>query len=148
MFAGLGKLVANKILNFPRSSNRSSYTQLYVAFFLSAILHSSADFMLAKRMAYYSFKFFLLQAVAITFEDLVIHIAKRLLRRGGIELDPGKANESLIGAAVRVIGYSWVILWLCLTLPVLLDESNSLGFCSTDRKPITRFLLNRWNRWA
>ena len=145
---GLGRLVANKLLNFPRGSNRSSYTQLYIAFFLSAILHFSADFMLAKRMVYYSFKFFFLQAVAITFEDLVIYIAKRLLRRGGIGLKPRKANDSLLGVVVRVIGYCWVILWLCLTVPVLLDEPNTRGFCSTDRKLIAGFLLNKWNKRA
>ena len=33
-----------------------------------------------------SFESFLLQAVAITLEDLVIYAVKRLLRRGGIEL--------------------------------------------------------------
>ena len=41
MFAGLGRLVANKFLKFPRGTNRSSYTQLYVAFFLSALFHFS-----------------------------------------------------------------------------------------------------------
>ena len=148
MFAGLGKLVANKFLRFPRGSNRSSYTQLYFAFFLSAILHLSGDFMLEKRVVYRSFKFFLLQAVAITFEDLVIYIANGLLRRRGVELKPGKADGWLVGVAARAIGYCWTTLWFCLTVPVLLDELNVLGFCSTDRKPISRFLLNKWNQWV
>ena len=37
--------------------------------------------MLEKRVVYHSFKFFLFQAVAITFEDLAIYVAKHLLRR-------------------------------------------------------------------
>ena len=49
---------------------------------------------------------------------------------------------------VRVIGYCWVTLWLCLTLPVWLDELNALGFNSADRRPIAQFLLNKWNQWA
>ena len=148
MLAGLGRLIANKLLNFPHGGSLSSYTQLYVAFFLSAIIHTSGDFVSEGRIPSRSFKFFLLQAAAITFEDLVIYITNRLLRRGGIELKPGKAGESSAEVVVRVIGYCWVTLWLCLTLPVWLDELNAFGFCSTDRQPIAQFLLNRWNQWA
>ena len=148
MFVGLGRLIANRFLKFPRGTNLSSYTQLYFAFFLSGLLHSSGDFVFEKRMPSRSFKFFLLQAIAITFEDLVIYITKRLLRRGGIEIKPGKAEESLVEVVVRVVGYCWVILWLCLTLPVWHDELSALGFNSSDRWPIGQFLLNRWNQWG
>ena len=147
MLAGLGRLVANKFLKFPRGTNRSSYTQLYVAFFLSALLHFSGDFMFERRLVYYSFKFFLLQAVAITFEDFVIYIAKRLLRWRGVEFRPGKTDESWAEVVVRVVGYCWVTLWLCLTYPIYLDEPNTVGLSSTDRGPITQFLLDAWKRW-
>ena len=99
-------------------------------------------------MVYYSFKFFLLQAVAITFEDLVIYIAKRLLRQRGIKLKPGETDGSWGEVAVKVIGYSWVTLWFCLTLPVWLDEPDSIGFGSIDRGPITQFLLDIWKQQA
>ena len=148
MFAGLGRLVANKFLKFPRGTNWSSYTQLYVAFFLSALFHFSGDFTFRKRTVYYSFKFFLLQAVAITFEDFIIYIAKRLLHWRGMEFKPGRADESWAEVAVRVIGYCWVILWFCLTLPVWLDEPNTVGLSSTDRGHITQFLLDKWKQWA
>jgi len=148
MLAGLGRLIANKFLKFPRGTNLSSYTQLYVAFFLSGLLHFSGDFVLEKRVASRSFKFFLLQAAAITFEDFVIHITKRFLHRREMELKPRETSKSRTGVVVRVIGYCWVMLWLCLTLPVWQDELSALGFSSTDRKPIAKFLLNQWNRWA
>ena len=148
MVAGLGRLVANKFLGFPRGSNRSSYTQLYVAFFLSGLLHFAGDFTLEKRLVFRSFKFFLLQAVAITFEDFVIYISKCLLRWGGIEFKPGKVDESWAETAVRVIGYCWVTLWFCFTLPLWLDELNVSGFGSTDRGNITQFLLDTWQKWA
>ena len=61
--------------------NLSSYTQLCVAFFLSAILHFSTDFVCGKRIATHSFKPFLLQPVVVAFENLFIYIANRLLRR-------------------------------------------------------------------
>ena len=150
MLAGLGRLVANKLLKFSRGTNWSSYTQLYVAFLISAIIHASADYMIEKRLVVYrSFKFFLLQAVAITFEDFVIYFAKGLLRRGGIEIKPGKADESRAGVVVRVIGYCWVTLWFCLTLPARVDGLGVAGVYSFHRGgPISRFVLGRWKRWA
>ena len=148
MVSGFGRLVANKILKFPRGTNRSSYTQLYIAFFLSGFIHFAGDFMLEKRPAYHSFKFFLLQAVAITLEDFVVHVAKRVLHRRGIELAQGRLGEEWAEAVARVAGYCWVTLWFCLTLPVWLDEPNTLGFSRGDRGPITQFLLDRWKRWT
>ena len=137
-------MVANKFLKFPRGTNGSAYTQLYIAFFLSGFIHFGGDLILEKRMVYRSFNFFLLQAVIITFEDFVIYISKWSLRQGGIELKVGKPGESWAGTVVRVAGYCWVILCFCLTLPVMMDELNALGFSSMDRWPITQFLLNKW----
>ena len=74
--------------------------------------------MLEKRFTYRSFEFFLLQVITIAFDDLVIYIAKRLLRQRGIEYKPWKACECWREAVVRVIGYYWVTPWLCLALPV------------------------------
>lgn len=104
--------------------------------------------MLEKRMVYRSFKFFLLQAVAITFEDFMIYIGKCVLRWGGIELKPGRVDESWVELVVRVIGYCWVTLWWCLSLPVWLDELNAMGWGSADRGLVTQFLLDAWERWA
>ena len=148
MFSGLGRLIANKFLRFPRGTNRSSYTQLYIAFFLSGLLHFAGDYMIEKRLVYRSFKFFILQAVAITFEDFVIYIAKRFLRWRGIEFKPGKVDESWAEAVVRVGGYCWVTLWFYSTLPMWLDELSAMGFSSHNRGPVTQFLLSMRERWT
>jgi len=148
VLGGLGRLVANKVLKFPRGTNRSSYTRLYVGFFLSGVVHCLGDFMVEKRIVYRSINFFLLQAVVITCEDSVIYIAKRLLRRGGIELKLGKAGESWGGAAVRVAGYCWVTMWASLSFPIFIDGLSAAGWSSTDRGPITQFLLNEWKQWS
>ncbi|KAF9780806.1 hypothetical protein BJ322DRAFT_1081825 [Thelephora terrestris] len=149
MLSGPGKLVANKILRFPRGTNLSSYTQLYVAFFLSAVFHFGGEFMYERRMVYRSFKFFPLQAVAITLEDFIIFIAKHLLLKRGIKLNPGNPDESWAEAVVRVVGYCWVTLWFCLTLPGYIDGASLAGNYTMDRLPIAQFLFDRWKpSWA
>jgi hypothetical protein len=145
MFTGLGRFVANKVLKFPRGTNRSSYTQLYVAFFLSAVIHASAEFMFEGRLLYHSFKFFSLQALVVTFEDFVFYTAKRLLSRRGIELKPGRADESWLEAVLRVLGYCWVILWFCWSCPMWMDVNSTFGFYNADRRAIAQFLLDTWN---
>ena len=102
--------------------------------------------MVEGRVVYHSIKFFLLQAIVITFEDLVIYIAKRSLRRGGIELKLGKVDESWGGTVVRVIGYCWVTIWACLSYPIFLDGLSAVGWSNADRGPITQFLLNEWKQ--
>ena len=141
-------MVANKFLKFPRGTNGSSYTQLYVAFFLSGLIHFGGDFILEKRMVYRSFNFFLLQAVIITLEDFVIYLAKRPLRQRRIELKMGKPDESLAGMVVRLVGYCWVILCFCLTLPGWMGGLSAIGLGAKDTKPITRFLLDKWDQYV
>ena len=148
MLTGLGRLVANKFLRFPRGTNLSSYTQLYVAFFLSAFYHFVGEVMYERRAVYRSFIFFPLQAVAITFEDFVIYLAKRLLLRWGKKLNPGNTDESWVEVVVRVIGYCWVTLWFCLTLPIYTDGASLCGFYNVDRRRIAQFLLDTLARWT
>ena len=149
MFSGLGRFIANDLLKFPRGTNQSSYAQLYIAFFLSGIVHFAGDFMSHKRMVYHSFQFFLLQAVAITFEDFVIYLTKQLLLQQGIKLNPGKANESWADTAVRVLGYFWVVLWFCLTVPAWRDKTNSF-LCGVNggALPISQLVLDAWKGWV
>ena len=137
----------NRFLKFPRGTKRSSFAQLYVAFFLSGLLHFCGEFMIEKRMVYRAFKFFLLQAIAITSEGLVIAIANRLLRWRGIELKPGKVDESRVELGVRAVGYCWVSLCFSSTLPVYLDGLSALGFSSNNRELVIQ-LVDTWKQWA
>ena len=148
MLTGLGRLVANKMFKFPRGTNLSSYTQLYVAFFLSAVFHFAGEFTYERRIVYRSFKFFILQAVAITLEDFVVYLSKRFLLQRGIKFSPGGADECWTEAVVRVVGYCWVILWFCLTLPVYVDEASAAGFYKTDRGSIAQFLFDARLSWT
>ena len=105
-------------MKFPPGTNSSSCAQLYIGFFLPGIIHLAEDYALKKRMVYHSIGFFVLQAIAISFEDSLVYITKQLARPGGAKPTPGKADASRVGIVVRVAGYCKVILWLCLTLPI------------------------------
>lgn len=148
MLSGWGRLVSNKLLKFPRGTNRSSYTQLYVGFFLSGIFHCFRESITQKRIVPHNLKFFLLQAVAITFEDFVIYVTKPLLPQRGIRPNSGKAGRWWVDVVVRVVGYCWVVLCFSLTLPIWLDEASVTGFYNKDRGPIAQFLTDRWKQWA
>lgn len=146
--AGAGRLVANKILKFPRGTKGSSYIQLYLAFLMTAIFHFAGDFMFERRLVSRSFKFFLLQAVAITFEDFVIYLGKRLLLRGGIEFKSGDVGLSWMEVFARGVGFCWVLLWFCFSFPMWVSESSVAGLNNVDRGPLAQFVMDRWESLA
>ncbi|KAG8935600.1 hypothetical protein FRC02_007311, partial [Tulasnella sp. 418] len=97
-----GKWIAQK-LNFKSGTNASSYTQLYVAFVMSGVIHSLGDrMMIGKSGMGSSMPFFLQQAVAITLEDFVIWLGRRTF---------GTPYWA------RWVGYIWVICWFRWSLP-------------------------------
>ncbi|KAF5314880.1 hypothetical protein D9619_007492 [Psilocybe cf. subviscida] len=94
---------AADILHLPKGKFRT-YFQLYVAFFVSGILHMAGDYMFLQNFAGVSLQFFLLQGIAITFEDALIGVAKRT----------GLANSSPLA---RAVGFCWVFVWFTLSTP-------------------------------
>lgn len=105
--ASIGKSIVRS-LGFPPGSAASSYTQLYAAFTISALAHTAGDAMLSTRMEYVgrSCPYFIAQAVAITFEDAVIGLARKAGYR-----------KSLF---TRAIGYVWVIFWFTFSIRLFL----------------------------
>ncbi|KAG1810341.1 uncharacterized protein HD556DRAFT_1436080 [Suillus plorans] len=89
------------LLGFKPGTNGSSYTQLYTAFFVSGITHIGGDAVLNSSRLGISSPFFLYQAFAITFEDMIIAAA----RRAGV-------TET---KWTRKMGYVWVICWFIVT---------------------------------
>ena len=101
MFSVHGKFLAHRVFGFTPGTNLSSYTQLYTAFFISGLAHVPPS----DRGTLY---FFILQAVAITFEDAVIALAARV----------GLKHS---GALFRRLGYVWVYCWFVYSLPLWVD---------------------------
>lgn len=65
-----------------------------------------------------SFRFFVLQAIAITFEDHVIAFAK---------------NMGLRSERWRLLGYVYVLAWFTWSVPIWLNAQVAAGLMDTDR---------------
>lgn len=71
-----------------------------------------------------SFPFYFYQAIAITFEDAVIEV----VRKSGI-----KVPQSL----AHLIGYTWAVLWLCISAPWLITWMLRMGVIDSDRMTVS-----------
>ncbi|KAJ3521494.1 hypothetical protein NMY22_g12293 [Coprinellus aureogranulatus] len=91
-----GAAISNA-LRIPKGRFRT-YFRLFVAFFISGILHQCGDYAVAGSWGGGSIALFLAHAGAITFEDAVQGLVKML----GIKVHP---------ALAKVVGYIWVIGW-------------------------------------
>ena len=105
---------------------QSHYTQLYVGFAVSGLLHCGGDLMVnpSRKLFGASFPFFFSQAVAITFEDAVIG----LVRRSGVKVSPVLA---------RAVGYAWVVAWLCISAPWMTNWMLRAGTIDTQHVPVS-----------
>ncbi|PIL32185.1 hypothetical protein GSI_05430 [Ganoderma sinense ZZ0214-1] len=116
-----GKAVA-AALGFKKGSNASSYSQLYTAFFLSGLFHCFGDLAIGAPFGS-SMPFFVANAAAISFEDAVIAVGRRLgvaSNRQPSEntntQEDGKGKEAPPPRWVRVVGYAWVFVWFSYAL--------------------------------
>ncbi|KAJ8507018.1 hypothetical protein ONZ45_g10568 [Pleurotus djamor] len=103
IFKAHGDLVTKRILGLPTKGRFTSYTQLYIAFILSGVIHYWAELMPVGHWHSHSVRFFLIQAAGVHCEDIVIAIASRLGFR-----------ESLFW---RIVGYVWILQWFTWSVP-------------------------------
>ncbi|KAI0768192.1 membrane bound O-acyl transferase family-domain-containing protein, partial [Trametes elegans] len=131
-FAQIGK-IAVRILRVPRNTWLSSQVQIHAAFATSALLHSMGDLVLNPAAFGRSSPFFVLNALAITAEDTIGAIA----RRAGIP----RATDSF---ALRILGYTWVTLWILNTVPLYLSwvYANEFGgYSSLPYSPVREVVV-------
>ncbi|EDR02596.1 uncharacterized protein LACBIDRAFT_308235 [Laccaria bicolor S238N-H82] len=104
---GAGKYLARNVLKFRAGSALSSYTQLYVAFLLSGIIHAAGDWMAMRSItsARLTIQYYIMQAMVITVEDMVIAAAKKF----GISRIP------------FFVSYAWVIWWMAWSGPMWIE---------------------------
>ena len=100
-------------LGFRKGTIASKYTQLYVGFLVSALIHEVGA-LCAVHHDTGELRFFLLQAVAITFEDIAIACAKRL-------------GYHRVGPIGRAVGYLWTFCWKSYSLRLWFDPYLRAG---------------------
>ncbi|KAF8876323.1 membrane bound O-acyl transferase family-domain-containing protein [Infundibulicybe gibba] len=125
-----GRWLSRKVFRFPPGSVGSSYTQLYVGFCLSGLIHAAADWEMAHNTesAKRNVQYFVLQAVAITFEDMFFGLA----RRWGFP------------RASRLIGRVWFVAWMVWSGPIWI-ETTIQGGCADYQPPVS--VVERVYRW-
>jgi hypothetical protein len=88
------------------------------------MVHVVGDAMVGMQYFGSSFPFFLAQAVAITIEDMMIGLA----RRAGINTPTNLTHA---------VGYTWVFIWLSVSVPWLLNWHIAAGLGLSDAVPIS-----------
>ncbi|KAF8800800.1 hypothetical protein BYT27DRAFT_7262640 [Phlegmacium glaucopus] len=98
-----------------RKSTFTTRFKLFIAFSVSGLIHQTAEYILYQKWDGHSMEFFLLQAVAITGEDIIVELAARV----------GFSSKS--NRFFKFIGFLWVFAWFSLTLPLWLDKQIHAG---------------------
>lgn len=101
------------MLGLTRGSLASGYIQLYTAFLISGIMHYLPEYMALRHWGGGALLFFPLQAVAITFEEGVQAVGRRL----GITSS----------WKWKAVGYFWVWSWFAFCLPIWQDPLLHAG---------------------
>ena len=101
----------SKQIRLPPKNIFTSRFKLFTAFFLSGLIHHAGEYVIYQRWTGHSMEFFLLQAVAITCEDVIIALA----RRAGFSSKPN--------SFYKILGFVWVFAWFTYSLPIWLDET-------------------------
>ncbi|KAI0313951.1 membrane bound O-acyl transferase family-domain-containing protein [Amylostereum chailletii] len=122
----IGKRIAQSF-GLKQGTLLSSHIQLYTAFILSGLINSFGDAMVGWEFTGTSMPFFLIQAVAITVEDVVIALGRKL----GVE--PSRLTKAL--------GYAWVFAWGSYTFSLWRDTSVEVGW---DWSAEWRLSPSRW----
>ncbi|PCH43447.1 hypothetical protein WOLCODRAFT_75865 [Wolfiporia cocos MD-104 SS10] len=121
--ATLGKRIS-RLIRLQPGSRASSYTQLYIGFTVSGLVHCGGDLMVQPSAFGSSFSFYIAQAVAISLEDAVIALA----RSSGICYSHRMS---------RFLGYIWVFTWLWISTPWAVMCLEKVGIIETHRMPFS-----------
>ncbi|KAJ8110786.1 hypothetical protein OPT61_g6458 [Boeremia exigua] len=105
-----------RMLGLQKGTRASAVSQLFIAFFVSCLVHQYQMFNVTRRDMG-EFAFFMSQPVAICFESGVMWLWHRHV----------KADDERIAALGRICGYAWVFLWFSITLPIYLKGSRDAG---------------------
>lgn len=94
--------------------------------------------MLLQRISFGAIRFFLLQAAAISFENFAAFL---------FQLKTSKTSRPHM--SLRLLGYSWVLVWFIWTLPFILDPNIESGMFQVKSESLLNVIeyLQRRKLW-
>lgn len=101
------RFIANDILHIPKSTMLSRYTNLYLVFLLSGLVHACQDAAIGIWPESHCLWYFNMQAFGIMFEDLVVFIYHRI----------ASSKRKPWWHWTRTLGFLLVLAWLVWTDP-------------------------------
>jgi len=130
LLTGHAKFIT-KLLRLPKSTFTTGF-KLFIAFFISGLIHHSAEYIIYQNWAGHSMEFFLLQAVAITCEDVFLSLAAR----AGFSSKPNRF--------FKFIGFVWVFGWFTYSLPILFHNLKIIHVGTMDDGWTFSLILGLW----
>ncbi|KAJ8462353.1 hypothetical protein ONZ45_g17968 [Pleurotus djamor] len=115
------RFVTQKVLRLPRHNQATALIELYSAFFISGLFHYTTEYFIFQNWSSGAIRFFILQAVAIHLEGIVIDFASSRLG--------SKQNKMW-----EVIGYIWVLQWFTWSLPIWIEPQINGGIIENGAK--------------
>ena len=103
-----------KQLRLPKNTFTNCF-KLFIAFFVSGLIHYGVDYAVRRKWSSHSMEFFLIQAVAITCEDAIIALADMT------------RFSSKLNIFFKFMGFIWVLTWFTYSIPMWLDEMIQAG---------------------
>ncbi|TFK34577.1 membrane bound O-acyl transferase family-domain-containing protein [Crucibulum laeve] len=138
-----------RLLRLPRRSMVSSLVYLFSLFFVSGVVHGGGEYMMAEHGGLGAFKFFLLQAVAVAFEKLMVAFFGDLLS-GTSTQDVTEHHKHAQPSRIilKLLGYIWTWSWFVWSIPYMLNPMITAGmFVNKNGKNLGR-LFELWGQIA
>jgi hypothetical protein len=108
-----------RALGLRKGSLASRYTQLYISFGISCLVHQYQMFNVTRR-GMGEFIFFMSQPIAISVEDLVQWVWRLYIKKTPTDRRWGTLFSTSVG-------YCWVFLWFSFSLPIYVKGCRDAG---------------------
>ncbi|KAJ5752441.1 hypothetical protein N7520_009358 [Penicillium odoratum] len=136
-FTSLSNFIARDILRLPRPSIQERYTNIFIVFLLSGLLHFMINYLQAIPLQHSgAMLFFTSMVLGIMFEDGIQAVWKRIMAPSGVHL-PTIPESASVSPWKRAIGMCWVTAWIGVLSTVYFEPQSQLPKEETSLVPFS-----------